>query len=474
MRQIGRSVVTVATVAAVLTMAAGCGGAVATDKAGGSGGVQTKVLKFAQANQGDPPAQLVAWAKTVQERSAGTLRIEFTDGWRNGEATYESGTIDDVKAGKIDGAWVGARVFDTVGVNSFQALLAPLLVDSQELQGKVFEAGIPNQMMAGLEKVDLAGIGVLPGPMRKILGVAKPYLAPNDFSGSIVGIQASGVATKTFSTLGARVRAVPSGRSALQGLDAYEQQLASIAGNQFAGSAKYVTGNINFWPRPLVLFTSHRVADSLTPEQLSLLHEAATSVVPAALDASRAEDQRGTRPLCAAGMKLPVASENNLAELRSALQPVYQEISADPETAANIAAIENLKTQLGKAPDSATCKAIAASQAKRDLAGEYRWTLTKDDALKAGQPADSMPNTFDVKLRAGHWEISESASADTGSGSYQVFRDRVSFEWDTGEPTLNFTYTTDSHGDLSLKPIQPMEDGDAFVWSTTKLSRQQN
>ena len=54
-----------------------------------------------------------------------------------------------------------------VGVTSFQPLLAPLLVDSHDLQAAVFEAGIPAEMIAGLDDIDLAGIGVLPGPMRK-------------------------------------------------------------------------------------------------------------------------------------------------------------------------------------------------------------------------------------------------------------------------------------------------------------------
>jgi TRAP-type C4-dicarboxylate transport system substrate-binding protein len=471
MRQMGRSVVAAATVVVALTMVTGCSGAVPTDKAGGGGGVQTRVLKFAQPNHGNPPSQLVAWARAVEVQSGGTVRIEFTDGWRNGEATYESGTIDDVKAGKVDGAWVGARVFDTIGVNSFQALLAPLLVDSQDLQSKVFEAGIPDQMMAGLDKVDLAGIGVLPGPMRKILGVAKPYLAPEDFKGSIVGIQASGVATKTFSTLGATVRAVPGRDRSLQGLDAYEQQLSAIASNQFAASAKYVTGNINFWPRPLVLFTSHRVADSLTPEQLSALRETAKSVVPAALDASRIEDERGARPLCNAGMKLPAASEGNLAALRSALQPVYEELSADPETATQIAAIEKLKTELANAPDLAACKEAGTTKPKNDLAGEYRWTLTREDT-KDRSEWSGLPSTFTAKLADGRWVLTQSAGPEVDSGDYKVFRDRIILDWDTSAPTLSFSYTADSHGNLTLRPIQPMEAGDAFVMSTKQWIRQ--
>ena len=53
----------------------------------------------------------------------------------------QAGTLEDVKTGKVDMAWVGARAFDTVGVTSFQALVAPLLIDSYDLEAKVFNEG---------------------------------------------------------------------------------------------------------------------------------------------------------------------------------------------------------------------------------------------------------------------------------------------------------------------------------------------
>ena len=38
--------------------------------------------------------------------------------------------IGDVEAGKADLGWAGSRAFDSVGVPSFDALHAPLLIDS--------------------------------------------------------------------------------------------------------------------------------------------------------------------------------------------------------------------------------------------------------------------------------------------------------------------------------------------------------
>ena len=172
-----------------------CGGSDG-DKAGGVDKANPHVLTMAAPSGGKD--QMTVFADEVRRLSDGTLEIAFKEKWRLGEPLYEAGTLRDVKAGKVDMAWVGARAFDTVEVKSFQALLAPLLVDSYDLEARVFEEGIPNEMLEAVEELDLVGIGVLPGPMRKVLGVSRPFVAPADFAGQVVGIQDSAVAKQTL------------------------------------------------------------------------------------------------------------------------------------------------------------------------------------------------------------------------------------------------------------------------------------
>src|SRR5262245_11979231 len=114
--------------ACTLLGAAACGGN-NTDKAGGGGDAEATVLTFALIT-GSPPRQLESWAQSLADESNGNITVDFQPGWRDGETDFEQGTITDIQSGKVDMGWVGARVFDRVGVNSFQALLAPLLVDS--------------------------------------------------------------------------------------------------------------------------------------------------------------------------------------------------------------------------------------------------------------------------------------------------------------------------------------------------------
>ena len=69
-----------------------------------------------------------------------------------------------VAAGKADLGWAGARVFDTMGVTSFQALQAPMLIDSYALEQAVVASDIPGQMLQGLDKV---GVARPRGPRRQ-------------------------------------------------------------------------------------------------------------------------------------------------------------------------------------------------------------------------------------------------------------------------------------------------------------------
>jgi TRAP-type C4-dicarboxylate transport system substrate-binding protein len=447
--------VAAAGLAALATTVAACSGS-SGDRAGGADAPEPRVLRLANPNDAFPPAQIDSWAEEVSRLSGGTLEIEFKNGWRLGEPLFEAGTLEDVTAGKVEMAWVGSRVFDTVGVTSFQALVAPLLVDSYDLERAVFEDGIPEQMLEGVSELDLVGIGVLPGPLRKVLGMSKPFLRPGDFEGQVVGLQDSAVADASLSALGATPRAMPSGAE-LDGLDAYEQQLGAIWGNRYYKSADYVGANVNLWPRPLVIVMGEEAFESLTAEQQAVLREAATAAVPESLAAARAEDDEAALQLCRFGLTFEVASEGELAELRTALEPVYVELRADPETMSNIDAITNLKTEVAAAADAPVCTSTEPSATASPIPyGTYETTVTEDDYRKAGvsEEVGANPGVFRMIFDAGEWTfigpIRDGEPKDTGEqGDYGVYRDQIEVHiaedvtitarWSLDGKTLTFT-----------------------------------
>src|SRR5919197_2480540 len=176
-------------IAAALGVLAGCGSS--SDRAGGTRAAHRVVLTMANGNV--PSIELDPFAKAVARLSGGTLAIRFHNAWREGTTDYERGIIRDVAPGRADLGWVGTRAFDDVGVRAFDALHAPLLVDSYGAERRGV-GGPPPRPMPGAVPPGLAGIGVLPGPMRKPLGIA-PFTEPADFRGRAVAITRSAVAS---------------------------------------------------------------------------------------------------------------------------------------------------------------------------------------------------------------------------------------------------------------------------------------
>jgi TRAP-type C4-dicarboxylate transport system substrate-binding protein len=443
----------VGALAALALAVAACSGS-SGDKAGGAEEQEPVVLTFASFTDDIQP-QLRVFAEEVVRRSDGTLRIEFKPAWRPGDPDAERGTIEDVKAGKADMAWVGARVFDRLGVRSFQALLAPLLVDSYELEGRVFASEIPRSMLAGVEELGVVGIGVLPGPMRKLLGVSRPFLSPSDFDGQVIGGAENELSVRTYQALGATLEALPAG-GPLEGLDATEQQLGAIWGNRYNRNAKYVGANVNLWPRPLVIFAGNEAFESLTPKHQGVLREAAAAAVPEALAAARAEDEEAALQLCRRGLAFALASESELAELRAALEPVYAELTADPETKSDIEVITNVKTEIAASAEAPVCTSTDPPATASPIPdGTYETTVTEADYRKAGvsEEVGAFPGVFRMILDAGEWTfigpIRDGEPNDGEKGTYTVFRDQIEVDvaedvtitarWSLDGKTLTFT-----------------------------------
>jgi hypothetical protein len=146
----------------LVVLSAACACSISSsDKAGGTARATT-VLTMANGNF--RPQELQLFADQVESLSAGSMRITFRNEWGSPRADYETQLIRDVDAGKADLGWVGTRAWDTVGVTSFDALHAPLLIDTYALQQKVLESTVPSEMLSGLGPLGIVGLGVLAAP----------------------------------------------------------------------------------------------------------------------------------------------------------------------------------------------------------------------------------------------------------------------------------------------------------------------
>ncbi|MBA2633305.1 MAG: TRAP transporter substrate-binding protein DctP [Chloroflexi bacterium] len=467
-----------ATIALALTtiVSAGCTSGVGSgdgDKAGGIG--EPVVLRMANASgQLDLHPSVAYFVDRVEEHSGGDLRIEAVNEWGDFAPDAEQQVVRGVSSGEVDLGWAGTRVFDTLGVESFQALTAPMLVDSYALQGAVIESGITERMMEELDDLGVVGLGVLPDGLRKPIGVIGPIVGPEDWQGITFAALMSDGQAEAIRALGATPIALtgtPRDEAAdertIQGLELglllYPPTLPHLA--------PYVTSNVNLWPLMDVLLANPDALADLTAEQRGWLEEAAREA--AARSATFADsDAELIDESCAAGARFAEASDADLAALEAAFAPVSARLREDPETNAFLEQIDALKRSTpaesapaipaGCAGETAEQTPVGTATVPAYLNGTYRYGITLDEAREADMvdPEDEYPNVVTVTLSDG--ELDGGCFGAAG-GRYEVFGDRLVFHSNEYDSDLTVSFTRDHDGSLHLTPILPMDRGDAFV-----------
>jgi TRAP-type transport system periplasmic protein len=466
---------TVALAAVAAVVAGGCnGGGAAGDKAGGAG--EPVVLRMANTAGDLEVVPLIKdFVSQVRQRSGGNVRIEVVHRWGDFAADAEQQAVRDVAAGKADLGWAGTRVFDTMGVSSFQALQAPMLIDSYALEHAVVASDIPGQMMQGLNKVGVRGFGTLANGLRRPIAVKQPMLGLADWRGMTFGTYRSQGQAKAIRALGATPKEVvgPVREQALKDgkIQGFELSLSFYSHLVLTQRAPYVTANVTLWPEMDILFANPDRLAGLTGQQRGWLQQAAQDT--AGRSAALADrDAQSLNNTCQSGARFANASQANLAALRKAFAPVYASLAQDPQTKAFIQQIQALKQSTPAAapltiPAGCTGKAPAqpagnTGTAPAELNGTYRYLLTKEDARKGGEAnLDEFPSVTTVRLQGGRVE-----GGCFGAGAtYSVDGDRIAFDAPEYGYSMTFAFSVDGKGNLHLTPVPPMDKGDAFQCS---------
>ena len=375
---------------------------------------------------------LEGFAGEVQRLSAGAMRIDIESRWRLHQVGFETGLISDVEAGKADLGVAGAGAWALLGVNSFRALDAPLLIDSYALQDRVLRSPLIGQMLGGLRPLGLAGIGVLPGPLRKPLGITRPLRSPSDYAGLRIGTQQSRVADATMRALGARPVWFGS-EAPVAGLGGIEQQISQIQDTGYDQAGKYLTANVSLWPRPLVLFASRKTWAALTPAQRRILQQAITDDLTADTQVVRDNEHTDTSILCRRGLRFVTATPADLAALRRAVQPVYHQLERDPQTRGYIQQIEAMGKGISPQPVPGCAQIPRLAGQAGPLDGVWQFTSTPADLRAAGTPqGDIVPEnygTFTIVIDRGRFAFTQETrqACIWGYGTFTVKGNQ--FEW---------------------------------------------
>ena len=395
-----------AVAAAALTL--GCGAAGATKAGKTSGPVVLRAAGYS-----DSPA-VDYFRSRVLQLSHGSLRVNLDAGLNNEKLDAEQRMVKDVSRGTADLGWVRTWAFDTLGVKSFQALTAPLLVDSYALQGAVLASGIPDQMLPALGKLGVTGLAVLADYLRKPEAAKRPLLSPADWHGVGFVIRRSSANFEALRALGARPLVAGAGEYAslanngtLQGLD---YDLLHYLTGGWEAAAPYVTANVSLWPMMYTLIANPGRLSKLTGDEQKWLRQAAADAATRSAKLAN-QDASLVAQLCGSGhvARFATASPADLAALRTAFAPAIAKLERDPHTRAFIARIQLLKKSTASDPAltiPARCKVssrkLASVSAVRKnpasvLNGVYRASFTQQELLAGGATPKQAHDNYGIQ-----------------------------------------------------------------------------
>jgi TRAP-type C4-dicarboxylate transport system substrate-binding protein len=400
----------------------------------------------------------------VAKLSHGRLRIAADERWAPG---HEKQLLLDVARGDADLGWSHTSSFEEIGVRSFEALHAPMLVDGYGIERAVVQSSLATQMLAGTRSVGLRGLALLSGPLSRLVGVGQAMRKPEDLHHVSFGVHgvitAKGGVQQTTAVLATRaLRAfrVPMYHDFVEalytepggGAAAFEDDLDAIFFDRYGGGCRsespdcgtldpWVTANVVLWPRTAVLVANPRRLRALPANERAWIEKAASQAADYSTMLGHRAEQRLVPELCAAGVRFATTSHRDLAALRRALRKVYAQLERSPRTRSAIRRIERLRrttaVDAALALPSGCGRPGRPSRRARGVRspipdGVYRARITdadlrRTDAHRAGNRA----GTATLTLRGGRWRLLLSEPGRTlQSGTYAGTPLRTTWAYD--------------------------------------------
>jgi len=250
-------------------------------------------------------------------------------GTRDGDRDEERTLLTDLAAGLADLGWVGTRaVGATFGLRALDPLEAPFLFDNAESVSRALTIEVSAELASLVESSSVVGLAVLPGAMRRPFGLTRSLVRVSDWRGAVVRTHASLVGDKTFRALGAEPVLRHAGelrRPRPAGFDGMDLHADAIAQWGYAG---YFTWNVPLWPRTVLLVANRRSLDRLGHELRSVVNQAAESMRTWVASGMRRADEHERRAV-PTQTQIVLATPDELAELRRAVEPVYDDLRHD-------------------------------------------------------------------------------------------------------------------------------------------------
>jgi len=437
-------------VLAAVALATGCNSDSGESKAGNES--KAKPVELVLANHEGGSENVATWAEAVERLSEGSIRIRVSNNWRQGESNYEEAILNEVRQGDVPLASVMSRALDVVGVTSFQPLAAPLLIDNAELQRRVLKSELASQALAGTEKIGMIGLALMPGELRRPVGLTRALAAPEDYRGARVYTREGKVAAATLDVLGAQP-AHGGTDNWFEGVDGAEIDAGTVRSEpKVAREEARITSNVVLWAQPVAIVMNKEAFDKLSKKQQRALREASAEAFDERnRQVSNLRDEY-LQVLCGMDPKLVEVTPSQREALEAAVQPVYRMIEKGPGNTEALASIRELKGDAE--PDSVDCRGAAQPSSEEKtkeaaLEGTFRTKVTEDELAKSpllsdpGEVNDENWGEMTLRLSDGQVRITQKNNRTSSeySGRYSTDGDVIKLQMDDLGETWGFRWS---------------------------------
>ena len=425
--------------------AAGCGSSdgTARNKAGAESALKQQVLRLESTDAGSPEA--LHFAKRIQARSGGALRVEIVQSYPGSLPANEAGLARALRAGDAEFGILPARAWPAAGVPALAALQAPFVLGDYDVAGRAIAGPAGAALKKALERAGVVPLSLVPTQLRRVLAV-KPLATAHDFLGRRIRISDNAASAAALRALSAE----PVERVATDGvldglerhrLDGVEISPINAVNNKYARVARHITAYALF-DRVDTLVASPSAWERLSASQQDVVRAAAEDTVHFSRTLPD-RDSASLEQLCAAGVRVTSPTAAQLEAIAEAAEPARAALRSDRATASVMRLLEATDgagpTLL---PTPGACSAAGARSAEQtnDPAtipdGVYVTTTTRKDYQSRGEYGWSAPvYEWTTRLQDGKWvmtvvpEFEDQVGDADGAGTYEVHDDEVTFHY---------------------------------------------
>jgi C4-dicarboxylate-binding protein DctP len=287
-------------------------------------------LRFSHVVAEETPKGLAAnrFKVLVEQRSGGRMGVQV---YPNAQLYGDHDEMQALQLGAVDLVAPSLSKFGRIGLPEFELFDLPFLFDDLNAVRRITLGPLGRKLLQGLPRQGLVGLGFFDNGFKQ-MSANRPLLAPRDFAGLRMRVQASRVIAAQMRALGAKPVTL-----------AFSETRRALAAGVVDGTENPVS---NFWTQAMhevqsdlsltehgylgyAVVTNQRFWQHLQPKDRALIDQALQESLAFANQIADAQNDQALQALREAGTtRVHRLGADQRARLRQAVQPVQQQLAS--------------------------------------------------------------------------------------------------------------------------------------------------